>query len=156
MLVAFAEKARDVIKENADFEKRELAAKIDERSLLRMPDGGGKVQNELLWASSDNSTVMRVLGTGDFISEKNGEKRWKRQAQGTNREEIENAVLPAGLREDLRIHKTRVQAGIVADDILTDESFELTLGLRAIESVARFRGKRVTTIFKLLKQILQC
>jgi hypothetical protein len=36
----------------------------------RMPDGCGKVQYELLWASSDNSTVMGGFGTGDFVGKK--------------------------------------------------------------------------------------
>jgi hypothetical protein len=44
MLAAFAEKARDVFAEDADFEKCEAAAKIDERGWSRMPDCGGKVQ----------------------------------------------------------------------------------------------------------------
>jgi hypothetical protein len=47
VLVAFAEKASDVFAQNAYFEKSEPAPKIDERSLWRMPDAGGKIQDAL-------------------------------------------------------------------------------------------------------------
>jgi len=47
MLVAFTKKARDVFAEDTYFEKREMAANIDERGLWRVPDGGRKVQTDL-------------------------------------------------------------------------------------------------------------
>jgi hypothetical protein len=70
MLVAFAKKARDVIAEDAYFEKREMTLNIDERSLWRVPDGGGKVQTDLLGTGKCNSTVPRGCGTGNFADEK--------------------------------------------------------------------------------------
>jgi hypothetical protein len=68
--VTFAEQASDVFAENANFEKRETAAEINQRSLWRVPDGGGKVQYELLKTGNHNSTVRREFRTGDFVSKK--------------------------------------------------------------------------------------
>jgi hypothetical protein len=69
MFVAFTKKARDVFAEDAYFEKREMATNIDERSLWRVPDGGGKVQTDLLRTGECNSTVPGGYGTGDFADE---------------------------------------------------------------------------------------
>ena len=73
----------------------------------------------------------------------------------SDREEIENAVLAAGMREHLRINEARVESSIDAGDVFANQSFEPALWLRAIESMARFGGERMAMIFKLLEQILQ-
>src|SRR5271168_3560728 len=64
-------------------------------------------------------------------------------------------MLAAGVRKYLRVNKMRIQGRIDAGDVFPNESFEPALGLRAIKSVARFGGKRMSIIFKLLEQILQ-
>jgi hypothetical protein len=69
MLVAFAKKARDVFAEDAYFEKREMSADIDERSLWCVPNGGRKAQTDLLRTGECNSTVPEGCGTG--ISQRN-------------------------------------------------------------------------------------
>jgi hypothetical protein len=68
--VAFAEKASDVFAQYPNFEKSEAAAKIDERTLRRMPDGCRKVQYELLKAGRDNSTLTGQSRTVHFKTEK--------------------------------------------------------------------------------------
>jgi hypothetical protein len=47
-----------------------MATNIDERSLWRVSDGGGKVQTDLLRTGECNSTVPGGCGTGDFADEK--------------------------------------------------------------------------------------
>jgi hypothetical protein len=63
-------------------------------------------------------------------------------------------MLAARLREDLRINKSRIQRGIDARDVFANQSFEPTLRLCAVKSVARFRGERMAMILELLKQVL--
>jgi hypothetical protein len=64
-------------------------------------------------------------------------------------------MLPASMRENLRINKTRIKGGIDAGDVFPDERFEPAFRLRAIKYVASLGGERMATIFKLLEQILQ-
>lgn len=64
-------------------------------------------------------------------------------------------MLATGMFKTLRINKARIQGSIDAGDILANEGLEPALRVCAIERVARFCGKRMAMIFKLLEQILQ-
>src|SRR5277367_2066238 len=86
---------------------------------------------------------MDVLAGFEF---ENGEPSGARHG-----EEIENAMLAAGVREYLRIDEARVESGIDARHIFADLGFKPALRLRAIKSVARFAGERVTVVFEMLK-----
>src|ERR1700676_5006879 len=90
---------------------------------------------------------MNVLAGFEF---ENGQA-----ARARHSEEIENAMLAAGMREHLRINEARVESRIDASHIFTDESFKPALRLRAIKSVTRFGGDRMAIVFKLLEQVLQ-
>ena len=76
-------------------------------------------------------------------------------AGASDGEEVEDAVLPARMRKDLRINKARIQSGIDAGDVLANEGFEPAFRLRAKKSVARFGRERMTVVFKLLEQVFQ-
>ena len=68
--MSFAEETSDVFAEYANFEKRETPAKIDKRSLWRMPDCCGKIQSMLPTAGKSNSTVRGKFRTGYFARKK--------------------------------------------------------------------------------------
>jgi hypothetical protein len=57
--------------------------KIDERSLSRMPDSGGKVQYALLKARRGNSTVPGESRTGHYPKQENMAKSGRAESAET-------------------------------------------------------------------------
>ncbi len=68
-------------------------------------------------------------------------------------EQIENAMLAAGVGKDLRINKARIELGIDPRNVLADERFQPALCLCAIHFVPRIGGQRIPVDFQIGDQL---
>jgi hypothetical protein len=65
--------------------------------------------------------------------------------------QIEDAVLAAGIGEDLRVDEARIELRVNARDVLSNDRFQPALRLRAIKRVPRIGGQWMPTNFKIIQ-----
>lgn len=77
-------------------------------------------------------------------------------ASARDAEQVEDAVFAAGVGENLCVNKARIERGVDARDIRSNQGFEPAFGLRAIQRMASVAGERVPMNFQAVKQALEC
>ena len=59
--------------------------------------------------------------------------------------------------KNLRVYESLIEHGIDACNVLANDGFQPTLGLKAVERMARIAGKRVAVNFQIIMyKMLQC